>query len=174
MEYGDAGTPDQAAPERAAMRARNLLGQLHRHHDEAGLTDGGGGRLQGQCARQIPPRHRRRADPRGLRAGAGQRLAASRPSRSIGSRGRSRRSPSAKASSWRATAYRTTSSYDALNRIKRLQFPQDVEGQAPGAAPDLQPRRRAGASLPGRHRSMSSASPTTPRASARSSPTATA
>ena len=37
MEYGDAGKPDQAAPARAAMRARNLLGQLHRHHDEAGL-----------------------------------------------------------------------------------------------------------------------------------------
>ena len=38
MEYGDAGRPTQAEPERAAMRDRNLLGQLHRHHDEAGLT----------------------------------------------------------------------------------------------------------------------------------------
>jgi hypothetical protein len=38
MEYGDAGIPDQAASERAAMRTRNLLGQLHRHHDEARLT----------------------------------------------------------------------------------------------------------------------------------------
>src|SRR5206468_7587129 len=38
MEYGDAGIPDQAASERAAMQAKNLLGQIHRHHDEAGLT----------------------------------------------------------------------------------------------------------------------------------------
>src|SRR5262249_60434594 len=38
MEYGDAGVPDQTAPERAAMRNKNLLGQLIRHHDEAGLT----------------------------------------------------------------------------------------------------------------------------------------
>ena len=75
MEYGDGGRPDQPVPERAAMRARNLLGQLHRHHDEAGLTDSGGGRFQGQCAGQIPPRHRRCADPRGLRAGTGQCLA---------------------------------------------------------------------------------------------------
>jgi hypothetical protein len=38
MKYGDAGIPDQAAQERAAMRNKNLLGQLIRHHDEAGLT----------------------------------------------------------------------------------------------------------------------------------------
>ena len=38
MEYGDAGTPAQAAPERETMRDSNLLGQLTRHHDEAGLT----------------------------------------------------------------------------------------------------------------------------------------
>jgi len=28
-----------------------------------------------------------------------------------------------------ATDYRTTASYDALNRVKRMQFPQDVEGR---------------------------------------------
>src|SRR5262249_1527337 len=38
MEYGDAGIPDQPATERATMRAKNLLGQLVHHHDEAGLT----------------------------------------------------------------------------------------------------------------------------------------
>ena len=53
----------------------------------------------------------------------------SRPSKSIGSRGLSRPSPTAKASFWTAIAYQTTASYDALNRVKRMQFPQDVEGQ---------------------------------------------
>jgi YD repeat-containing protein len=38
MEYGNGGIPDQSPPERAAMRDRNLLGQIRRHHDEAGLT----------------------------------------------------------------------------------------------------------------------------------------
>ena len=38
MEYGDAGRADQPAAERNAARDKNLLGQLIRHHDEAGLT----------------------------------------------------------------------------------------------------------------------------------------
>lgn len=37
MEYGDAGDPAQPAAERAAHRAANRLGRLHRHFDEAGL-----------------------------------------------------------------------------------------------------------------------------------------
>jgi RHS repeat-associated protein len=38
LEYGDAGDPGQPPAERAAARAANLLGALHRHYDEAGLV----------------------------------------------------------------------------------------------------------------------------------------
>ena len=56
-------------------------------------------------------------------------LGRSRPSRSIGSPGLSRRSPTAKASCWRPTPIEPPRAYDALNRIKQLQLPQDVEGK---------------------------------------------
>ncbi|MFD1322658.1 SpvB/TcaC N-terminal domain-containing protein [Micromonospora sonneratiae] len=36
-EYGDGGTPDQPAADRAAAQARNLLGRAIRQYDEAGL-----------------------------------------------------------------------------------------------------------------------------------------
>lgn len=39
MAYGDGGTPDQPAAERAANRARYQLGKLVTHHDEAGRLD---------------------------------------------------------------------------------------------------------------------------------------
>ena len=38
LEYGDAGSPDQAAAERATNRAANRLGKPIRHFDEAGLA----------------------------------------------------------------------------------------------------------------------------------------
>src|SRR6516162_9185048 len=38
LEYGDGSRPDQPQSERTAARTNNLLGQLIRHHDEAGLT----------------------------------------------------------------------------------------------------------------------------------------
>ncbi len=37
LEYGDGGDPDQPAAERAASRAADRLGLLHKHYDEAGL-----------------------------------------------------------------------------------------------------------------------------------------
>jgi len=38
LEYGDGGAADQPPTERDAARTSNLLGQLIRHHDEAGLV----------------------------------------------------------------------------------------------------------------------------------------
>ena len=38
LEYGDGGNSNQPQDERASARTNNLLGQLIRHHDEAGLT----------------------------------------------------------------------------------------------------------------------------------------
>jgi RHS repeat-associated protein len=128
IEYGDAGIPNQTPAERAAMRDKNLLGQLQRHHDEAGLTtittiDFKGNVLDKTC-----------------------RVIADAPILAVFDQ--------APAHSWQVmpfqvdwqpaphqtlterenqlletTAYQTTSSVDALNRIKRIQFPQDVEGR---------------------------------------------
>jgi RHS repeat-associated protein len=128
MEYGDAGIPNQPAQERAAMRARNLLGQLHRYHDEAGLTTVAA------------------VDFKGNVLDTSRRVIADAPILAVFEQ--------APANSWQVTpfqvdwepkpqqtltdhegellettAYRTTSSVDALNRIKRMQFPEDVEGE---------------------------------------------
>lgn len=127
MEYGDGGTPDQAPAERAAMRALNLLGQLHRHHDEAGLTTVAAADFKSNV---LDKTRRVIADapilavfnqtPNGWQVApfrvdwepAPQQTLADRESELL-----------------ETTGYRTTSSVDALNRIKLLQFPQDVQGQ---------------------------------------------
>ncbi len=128
MEYGDAGVLDQVAAERAAMRANNLLGRLIRHHDEAGLTTVAA------------------ADFKGNILDKSRRLIADAPILAIFKQ--------APANGWRVTpfvadwdprpqktladregelletkAYRTAASYDALNRVKRMQLPRDVEGK---------------------------------------------
>jgi RHS repeat-associated protein len=126
MEYGDAGTPDQAAQDRAAMRNKNLLGQLIRNHDEAGLTTIAAVDFKGNVldksrriiadapilevfkqgpdnGRQITP-FQVDWDPRP------QKTLADRESELL-----------------EAAIYQTTASYDALNRVKRMQLPHDVK-----------------------------------------------
>jgi RHS repeat-associated protein len=128
MEYGDAGSPTQAEPERAAMRGRNLLGQLHRHHDEAGLVAVTAMDFKGNVLEKS------------------RRVLADTPMLAVFNQ--------APANAWRiapfqvdwqpgprqtladregelmeATAYQTTASFDAVSRVKRMQFPQDVEGK---------------------------------------------
>jgi len=128
MEYGDAGNPAQAEAERAAMRARNLLGQLHRHHDEAGLTTVAvvdfKGNVLDKSRRVIAdapilavfeqaPANAWQVAPFHIDWEPGpQQTLAERESELL-----------------ETTAYRTTSTVDALNRIKRMQFPEDVEGK---------------------------------------------
>jgi len=128
MEYGDAGTPAQAASERAAMRDRNLLGQLHRHHDEAGLTTVAAVDFKGN----VLDKSRRviadapilavfdQAPANGWRVTPFQVDWEPGPQQTLADR---------EGELLEATAYQTTSSVDALNRIKRLQFPEDVEGK---------------------------------------------
>ena len=117
-----------AAPERAAMRARNLLGQLHRHHDEAGLTTVAAVDFKGN----VLDKSRRVIADAPILAVFDQAPANAwqvtpfqvdwepRPQQTLADR---------ESELLETTAYRTTSSVDALNRIKRLQFPQDVEGK---------------------------------------------
>ena len=128
MEYGDAANPDQAEPEREAMRDRNLLGQLHRHHDEAGLTTVAAVDFKGNVldkSRRViadapilavfeqAPANAWQVTPFQVDWEPG-------PQQTLGDR---------EGELLEGTAYQTTSSVDALNRIKRLQFPEDVEGQ---------------------------------------------
>jgi RHS repeat-associated protein len=128
IEYGDAGNPSQPSSDRAAMQASNLLGQLVRHHDEAGLISVSS------------------IDFKGNVLDKSRRVIADAPILAVFEQ--------ASANAWQVTpfqvdweqqpgqsstdrdtelledvSYQTTASYDALNRIKRMQFPQDVEGK---------------------------------------------
>ena len=123
LEYGD------TAPDRDAMRARNLLGQLHRHHDEAGLTEVAKVDFKGN----VLDKSRRVIGDEPVLAVFNQAPANAwnivpfqvdwepRPGQAVADREGELLENEA--------AYQTTSIVDALNRIKRLQFPRDVEGK---------------------------------------------
>lgn len=128
MEYGDAGVPDQAASERAAMRDRNLLGQLHRHHDEAGLTTVAAVDFKSNV---LDKSRRIIADAPILAVfdqapANGWQVAPFRvdwepkPQKTLADR---------EGELLETAAYPTTASYDALNRVQRMHIPQDVEGK---------------------------------------------
>ena len=114
--------------ERAAMRAKNLLGQLIRHHDESGLTTVAAVDFKGN----VLDKSRRVIADAPILAVFGQAPANGwnvtpflvdwepKSQQTLADR---------EGELLETTAYRTTTSYDALNRIKRTQFPQDVKGQ---------------------------------------------
>jgi RHS repeat-associated protein len=128
MEYGDGGIPNQPVPERDAMQNKNLLGQLHRHHDEAGLTMVAAVDFKGN----VLDKSRRviadapilavfdQAPTNAWRVTPFQVDWEPRPQQTLSER---------EAELLETTAYQTTSSVDALNRIKRMQFPRNVEGK---------------------------------------------
>jgi hypothetical protein len=128
LEYGDAGTPAQPGPGHEVMRDRNLLGQLTRHHDEAGLTAVSSVDFKGNVvekSRQViadepilavfeqAPSNAWRVEPFEVHW-------ETQPGQTLANREREL---------LEVFAYRTTSSYDALNRVTRLQLPGDVEGK---------------------------------------------
>lgn len=128
LDYGDAGRADQPLDERRAARDLNLLGQLARHHDEAGLTTMAAVDFKGNVLDKS-----RRVIADGPILAAFQHAAANgwqvapfqvdwqpRDQQALGDR---------EAELLEPAAYQTTASYDALNRLKRVQFPQDVEGK---------------------------------------------
>jgi RHS repeat-associated protein len=128
MEYGDAGIPDQPGVARAAMRAKNLLGQLIRHHDEAGLATVTAVDFKGN----VLDKGRRviadaailavfkQAAANGWRVTPFQVDWEPKPQQTLADR---------EGELLETKLYQTTSSYDALNRTKRLQLAQDVEGK---------------------------------------------
>lgn len=131
MEYGDRGKLVQTESERLerkAMQDINLLGQLHRHHDEAGLTEVAEVDFKGN----VLDKSRRviadapvlavfaQAPANGWNVVPFQVDWEPQPGQTLADR---------EDELLESDAYRTTSSVDALGRLKRLQFPQDVEGK---------------------------------------------
>jgi RHS repeat-associated protein len=129
LEYGDGGDPDQAAALRAASRATNRLGELHRHHDEAGLLTFASYDVKGNLldrSRQVisddailpmfpadadpPPDWRVSAFRVDWEPPAGASL------------------PVLETSLLDATRYQSNARYDALNRTVLAVYPRDVDG----------------------------------------------
>lgn len=133
LEYGDGSDPDQPEPERETNRQANRLGKLHRHYDEAGLLSHEAYDFKGNLlekARQV--------------IGDAAILAVFEPL-----------PPDWQIPAFRVdwesqdpanlldpTEYRTSLAYDALNRVKILRYPQDVDGQRQELRPQY---NRAGA-----------------------------
>jgi RHS repeat-associated protein len=120
VEYGDAGDPAQPTGDRAAARARNLLGQAVAHYDEAGLA----------TVNEV--------DFKGNVVDSARRVIADAAILAVYERAATdgwRVRPFAV--DWQAgtgdllepTEYRTTTSFDALNRMTRHVLPVDVEGR---------------------------------------------
>jgi RHS repeat-associated protein len=138
LEYGDDSRPNQPQSERTAARTNNLLGQLIRHHDEAGLTTITSidfkGNVLDKFRRVIAdapilavfnqaPANGWRVTPFQVdwQPGGGHTLA------------------DVEGTLLEPTAYQTSAAYDALNRIKQMQFPQDVEGNRRQLRPTYNP-----------------------------------
>jgi RHS repeat-associated protein len=128
MEYGDAGNPNQASSDRAAMRTANLLGQLIRHHDEAGLTIVAAADFKGNT---LDKSRRVIADAPILKVFEpaltnGWQIT---PFQVDWNPGPQKTIADREAELLENTGYQTTTMYDALNRIKSVQLPVDVEGK---------------------------------------------
>ncbi|MFH0341567.1 MAG: SpvB/TcaC N-terminal domain-containing protein [Chromatiales bacterium] len=128
IEYGDGGSPNQPTTEREANRSANRLGKLYHHYDEAGLLTFESYDFKGNVLEKT---RRIINDAQILSVFAG-----------------------AAANNWQVPAfrvnwqpqtgtslqdhvnhlldvaeYRTSLTYDALNRIKGMRYPQDVDGE---------------------------------------------
>ncbi len=128
IDYGDAGDPGQPPAERDAARAGNLLGRQSRHHDEAGLTTVALVDFKGN----VLDRSRRVIADEPMLAVVKQ--AASNgwqvtPFRVDWQPGIQQDLDGLEDALLESVGYQTTAAYDALNRIERAQFPQDVEGR---------------------------------------------
>ena len=125
LEYGDAGDPDQPDAERTAARAANLLGRLHRHHDEAGLVVYAGYDFTGN----LTDKHRQVVSDAALAADW-------QPDWNEDD------SQGSADTALGSTVYATTTRYDALNRPTAVTYPADVTGHRARLTPRY---NRAGA-----------------------------
>lgn len=125
-EYGDGGSADQDPDERARQARQNRLGRLHRHYDEAGLLTFDGYDFKGNViekARQVIADEPIRVAMDAVRSGPV-------PAFQV-----DWQPPAGTAFPDHAGAlldgvhYQTSVTYDALNRIKTMRYPEDVEGR---------------------------------------------
>jgi RHS repeat-associated protein len=119
MEYGDGGSPEQPGADRAAARELNQLGQPVRHYDESGLV--------------VFDEY----DFKGNLLSKDQRVIADAVILQVFEQGT--------ANNWQVQPFRvdwaqgdslleeqeyvTSMTYDALNRVTRMQYPEDVTGR---------------------------------------------
>jgi RHS repeat-associated protein len=126
LEYGDGGDPAQSTDERQAQRQSNRLGRLHRHYDEAGLVtieayDFRGNSLERD--RQVVRDDAILAEfvpaPLDWEVQPFQMDWEASPPTSFDEHA---------ATLLDSVNFRISSTYDALNRVKRVLYPKDVEG----------------------------------------------
>ncbi len=108
LQYGDGSDKNQPAAERDANRLANRLGKLYRHYDEAGLMASDAYDFKGNL------REKKRQVIRDdiILSPAGLPMNWADPIPDVLER----------------TAYATSTTYDALNRVKEMKYPQDVDG----------------------------------------------
>jgi RHS repeat-associated protein len=114
LEYGDGGDPAQPLTERSANRTLNRLGKLARHYDEAGVLTLDQYDFKGN----LTEKKREVIADSAIAAGLG---ASGSPVRSFVV---DWDSPSALDGN-----YQTSLTYDALNRVKTMRYPQDSDGE---------------------------------------------
>ena len=119
LEYGDAGSANQPAAARATSRAANRLGRLFRHFDEAGLLTFEAYDFKGNLLEKT---RRVVSDTAILRV-----FNRPPPVTKVEAFRVDWTSPAA--ISLDATMFASTVSYDALNRVKLMTYPADVENR---------------------------------------------
>jgi RHS repeat-associated protein len=133
LEYGDGGNPGQPGAERAAHRAANRLGNLYQHYDEAGrLTCELYDFKQNvrEKVRQVigdPALLAVFTLPPATWQGRALRVDWQPPGETT--------QEHYVGSLLDAHEYRTSLTYDALNRVKVMRYPQDVDGARKGLYP---------------------------------------
>lgn len=138
LTYGDGGTPAQVVANRDAARAGNLLGHLTAHHDEAGLTtvtlvDFKGNILE-KSLRVIGD-----APILAVFNNAAANNWQVIPFQMDWQPTAGKTIADVEAALLEPTAYQTNATYDALNRIKQVQLPTDVEGKRRTLRPSYNP-----------------------------------
>jgi RHS repeat-associated protein len=135
LTYGDAGDPAQPVAERDRQRASNRLGRLQQHDDEAGILTFEAYDFKGNVLEKT-----RQVVSDGAILGV---FAPAPPQWQV----------QAFRVDWEAGVlldaklYRTSTSFDALNRVKLMKYPEDVDGERK----ELRPKYNRAGALQGVH-----------------------
>lgn len=124
LEYGDGGRRNQPEKERSAQRDANRLGRLHRHYDEAGLLEALAYDFKGNLLEKV---RRVLSDKSTLAL-----FSSPHPGWEVAA---DQDLPKRAEALLDASGYQTSSTYDALNRVKQLLYPADVKAHRAVARP---------------------------------------